>query len=85
MEQDLKTWFCVMCSQHPGLSFRFEYVVVRGIWLVSYRSIRKIGSHCHRNLLLMEDWFAQKYGSQSPLFCEDERLFRLSSRAKEYV
>lgn len=83
IEQDLVRMLKLLTSEYPWLRAHYEYRAPRATFLVSYAPSNKIFSDDEVLLRMMEleDELIDKYGDDAPLFCEEERLFSLTSRA----
>ena len=83
IEQDLVRILKQLTNEYPWLSARYEYRDPWATFLVSYAPSDKMFSDNDVLLRMMEleDELIDKYGDDAPLFCEEERLFSLTSRA----
>lgn len=83
MEEDLVRILKQLTNEYPWLSARYEYRDSWATFLVSYAPSKKMFSDNDVLLRMMEleDELIDKYGDDAPLFCEEERLFSLTSRA----
>ena len=83
IEEDLVCMLTQLTTEFPWLSARYEYRDPWGTFLVSYAPSKKMFSDNDVLLRMMEleDELIDKYGDDVPLFCEEERLFSLTSRA----
>jgi len=84
IESELREWFAYMQSKYTWLTIKYEYSEERGCYLVSFSPTSEISqdwSFCDEamDFALKLD---EEYGDlDAPLFCNDERLFRLSDKA----
>lgn len=83
IEQDLVRILKQLTNEYPWLSARYEYRDPWATFLVSYAPSDKMFSDNDVLLRMMEleDELIDKYGDDAPLFCEEERLFSLTSGA----
>lgn len=83
MEQDLVDMLKELTSEFPWLSARYEYSEAWDTLLVSYTPRDKIfgDERAPSRMMMLEDELRDKYGEDAPLFCEEERLFKLSPEA----
>lgn len=83
IEQDLVRMLTQLTTEFPWLSARYEYRDPWATFLVSYAPSNKMFSDDNVLLRMMEleDELIAKYEDDAPLFCEEERLFSLSSGA----
>lgn len=84
LEGVLRNWFNMMVDRYKWLSIKFEYNEKRGIYLVSYSPVSKIGNSDDfiKDSMEFEDKINSLYGDASPLFCDEEKYFKLSSNAE---
>lgn len=84
LETTLRNWFEKMVNRYEWLSIKFEYSEKRGIYLVSYSPIQKIeeDESFIKDSMDFEDKINILYGNDSPLFCDEEKYFKLSSNAE---
>jgi hypothetical protein len=83
IERDLVDMLRKLTAEYPWLDARYEYSEPWDTLLVSYAPRNKIFGDGRTLLRMMEleDELRDKYGDDAPLFCEEERLFELSSKA----
>lgn len=83
IEQDLVSMLKQLTTEFPWLSARYEYREPWATFLVSYAPSDKMFSDDDVLLRMMEleDELIAKYEDDAPLFCEEERLFSLTSGA----
>lgn len=83
IEEDLVRMLTQLTTEFPWLSARYEYRDPWATFLVSYAPSDKMFSDDNVLLRMMEleDELIAKYEDDAPLFCEEERLFSLTSRA----
>ena len=84
LESILREWAKDMVNRYEWLTIRFEYNENRGHYLVSYYPAERINQSDEFCLESsdFEDSINLKYLNNAPLFCDDERLFRLSPKAE---
>lgn len=84
IETQLRTWFEEMVDRYKWLNIKFEYNKTRGIYLVSYSPVQKIeeSDSFIKETMDFEDKMNFLYGDDSPLFCDEEKYFKLSSNAE---
>lgn len=84
IETKLRNWFEQMVDRYKWLNIKFEYSETRGIYLVSYSPIQKIeeSNSFIKETMDFEDKMNFLYGDNSPLFCDEEKYFKLSSNAE---
>lgn len=84
IETKLRNWFEQMVDRYKWLNIKFEYNKTRGIYLVSYSPIQKIeeSDSFIKETMDFEDKMNFLYGDDSPLFCDEEKYFKLSSNAE---
>lgn len=84
IELDLRKWFKAMIDRFPWLSFKFEFSNRKKRYIVSFSPIEKIEQNeefCLESLNFSEQ-MENKYPDNTPLFCDDEDLFKLSENAE---
>lgn len=83
IENQLRDWFGKMMKVYTNLSFKFEYSERRHVYLVS--AIVNLDEETYEQYCLdsmaFEDLLANRYGDDTPLFTDNEELFKLSSNA----
>ncbi len=83
IENQLRDWFGKMVKLYTNLSFKFEYSERRHVYLVS--AIVNLDEETYEQYCLdsmaFEDLLANRYGDDTPLFTDNEELFKLSSNA----
>lgn len=81
IEKDLISILKQITSEFPDLSARYEYNEDWDTFLVSYNMTNEMISDnlCIR-MMELEDELINKY-EDAPLFCDNERLFKLSENA----
>lgn len=84
LETTLRNWFEEMVNRYKWLNIKFEYSEKREIYLVSYSPVQKIeeDESFMRDSMDFEDKISILYGDEAPLFCDEEKYFRLSSDAE---
>lgn len=83
IRKSLLEWFDIMVNKYSWLQIKYEYNELKDIYLVSFC----IGSDIEnfefeQDVLLFEEVLDNKFGDDSPLFCDNESLFRLSANAE---
>lgn len=84
IEKELRNWFKYLVGRYRWLSIKFEYNEKRSVFLVSFSPTDKI-SECEpfiKESAEFEDLMNARYGDNSPLFCDDEKYFKLSPNAE---
>ena len=83
MEQDLVSMRKQLTIEFPWLSARYEYREPWDTFLVSYAPSNMMfgDDDVLGRMMELEDELIDKYGDDAPLFCEEERLFSLTSGA----
>jgi len=83
MEQDLVSMLKQLTIEFPWLSTRYEYREPWDTFLVSYApsNIMFGDDDVLGRMMELEDELIAKYEDDAPLFCEEERLFSLTSKA----
>ena len=84
IEKELRDWFKYLVGRYRWLTIRFNYSEDKGVFLVSYSPTDKI-SECEpfiKESAEFEDLMNARYGDNSPLFCDDEKYFKLSPDAE---
>ena len=84
VERILRQYAEDLVSRYTWLTIRFEYSEKRSVYLVSYSPKRLISGNdtLINEMMDFEDRMNDVYGDDAPLFCEDERLFKLSPEAE---
>ena len=84
LEMTLRRWAQGMVSRYTWLTVRFEYSQTERGYLVSYAPKQKIAKNERfmDESMAFEDQLRETYGDDAPLFCDEERLFRLSPAAE---
>ena len=79
VERILRQYAEDLVSRHTWLTIRFEYSEKRSVYLVSYSPKCLISGNdtLINEMMDFEDRMNDVYGDDAPLFCEDERLFKL--------
>jgi len=84
IEKELREWFKYLVGRYRWLTVRFNYSEDKGVFLVSYSpadEIRENDSFINETSVF-EDFINARYGDNSPLFCDDEKYFKLSPDAE---
>ena len=84
LETTLRRWAQDMVNRYTWLTIRFEYNEEDGIFLVSYSPKEMISGNKPfiRDSMAFENRMNAIYSDDAPLFCDEERLFRLSPAAE---
>ncbi len=84
LEDKLRSHFLEMVNRYRKLRVRFEYSESRGVYLVSYYSDEEYDMNdCFfDDLMAFGDKMDYLYGDEAPLFCFEEKNFRLSDDAE---
>lgn len=84
VETILRDWFKEMVSRYRWLTIKFEYSEKRGVYLVSYSPAVDICSNDDfmSESMAFEDKMNALYGDDAPLFCDEEKYFKLSDNAE---
>lgn len=86
IEQRLRQWSIDMTDKYSWLTIKFEYNDQHCRYLVSFYPSDKIEGNedfCKESLAF-EDQMYDEFKDDSPLFCDDETLFKLSEFAEVY-
>lgn len=79
----LTEWFNTMLAKYTWLKVKYEYNEAKECYLVSFYISSGIENlDFDKDVLEFEEAMDNKYGDSSPLFCDNEELFKLSSGAK---
>lgn len=84
IKKKLSTWFDKMMTKYEWLSIKFEYSCKFKSYLVSFSPSSKIeesDEFCEESMNF-EDEMNKLYGDDAPLFCDDEKYFKLSKNAE---
>ena len=85
LEKTLRQWAEDMVKRYTWLTIRFEYNEKRRAYLISYSPESKADED-ERFVIessAFEDWINEQYdGLKAPLFCYEERLFKLSPQQR---
>ena len=82
VEAELQTWCRRMVEKYNWLTIKYELSKKKGILLVSFYGDKLDDEEFNKDTLLFESELEDKYHDNSPLFCDNEVLFKLSSSAK---
>lgn len=82
----LISWSQRITSEYIGLQVRFEFSESRGVYLVSLTTgeVHDM-DRLSRAVMSFEDEMEDTYGYDAPLFCDNEELFSLSSKAETII
>lgn len=82
--QDLKDGLVKLVQRYPELIVKIEFNEVRSVFQVSYSpsSFIQSSEDFIKESMRFEDEMYDKYGDDTPLFTDDEELFKLSDRAE---
>lgn len=83
IRKSLLEWFNIMVNKYTWLQIKYEYNESKACYLVSFC----IGSgiedfEFEQDVLSFEENLDNKFGDNSPLFCDNESLFSLSVNAE---
>lgn len=82
IKKQLTKWFNIMLAKYTWLKIKYEYNETKECFLVSFCVGSNIeNSDFDKDVLDFEEIMDDKYGDYSPLFCDNERLFKLSPNA----
>ena len=84
LEKILRRWAQELVSRYTWLTIRFEYSEKEMSYLVTYAPVWEMDRE-ERFFLessAFEDRMRETYGDDAPLFCYDERYFKLSPHAE---
>lgn len=84
IETELREWFAYMQNKYTWLTIKYEFDEWRECFLVSLSptsEISKDWDFCDEEMDFVHK-LHKKYGDYAPLFCDEERLFKLSYKAK---
>lgn len=84
IKKKLVAWFDKMMIKYEWLSIKFEYSNKLSNYLVSFSPSSKIeesDDFCEESMNF-EDEMSKQYGDLAPLFCDDEKYFKLSENAE---
>lgn len=83
IKDKLISWSRCITSEYPGLQVRYEYNESRGVYLVSLTTGEVDDmERLSVDVMAFEDEMEDAYGYDAPLFCDNEELFKLSSKAE---
>ena len=84
IEKQLRTWFAQRTKKYSWLRIKFEFSENRGVYMISFAPAEKIELSDDFNLDAMQfaDDMNDNYGSDAPLFTDEEQLFKLSAGAE---
>lgn len=83
IKKQLTEWFNIMLAKYTWLKVKYEYNEAKECFLVSFCISSDIeDSDFDKDVLDFEELMDNKYGDYSPLFCDNERLFKLSPNAE---
>lgn len=83
IEKDIKNEIGKFLASHPALAFRYEFNDIRDLYLISYILPNNLNDTdlLWKDIADLESIFEERFGDNAPLFCEKDRLFKLSERA----
>lgn len=86
LETKLKEWFEEMINRYNWLQISFEYNANRGVYLVSYAPSSEIteSDRFIQESMDFENRLNMIYGDEAPLFCDEEKYFKLSDSAEVF-
>ena len=86
IKKQLTEGFNIMLAKYTWLKIKYEYNEAKECYLVSFYSSSDIeDSDFDKDVLEFEEIMDNKYEDYSPLFCDNERLFKLSPKAEELM
>ena len=79
----LVRWCKEMVNKYNWLTIKYEFSSSYGVYLVSFSPISEITESAEFNVEVMrfEDEMNAQYGNNAPLFCDEERNFKLTDNA----
>lgn len=80
---DITDFLSLFLEDHPNMNFRIEFDEIRDKFLVSYHFTEGVDDEdlVWDHLSNLHAVLEERFGDNSPLFCEDNRLFKLSDKA----
>lgn len=82
IKKQLTEWFSIMLAKYTWLEIKYEYNLTKECYLVSFYVSSDIeNSDFDKDVLEFEEKMDNTYGDYSPLFCDNERLFKMSPNA----
>lgn len=83
IEYILVRWCKEMVNKYNWLTIKYEFSSSYGVYLVSFSPISEITESEEFNVEVMrfEDEMNSQYGNNAPLFCDEERNFKLTDNA----
>lgn len=86
IKDKLISWSRRITSEYSGLQVRYEYNESRGVYLVSLATDEVDDmERLSVDVMAFEDEMEDAYGYDAPLFCDNEELFKLSSKAETII
>lgn len=84
IKKQLTDWFDVMLAKYTWLKVKYEYSESKECYLVSFciSSDTEYSDAFDKDVLDFEETMDNEYGDYSPLFCDNERLFKMSPNAE---
>ncbi len=84
IKKQLTDWFDLMLAKYTWLKVKYEYNVNKECYLISFciSPDLECSDAFDKDVLEFEKAMGNKYGDYSPLFCDNERLFKLSPNAE---
>lgn len=81
IERDIRVKTGQFVQSNPDVTFNFEFDGKRELFLISYSFLEMPDDNdpIWDTIFSLQSFFDEKYGDEAPLFCENERLFKLSS------
>lgn len=84
IEKQLRSWFTEMTKKYSWLRIKFEFNKVEGVYMVSFSPVSKIelSDEFNKDAMQFADMMNDEYGTEAPLFTDEESLFKLSDSAE---
>lgn len=84
VEQKLRAWFTYIQKRYDWLTIKFEYSSNRGCYVVSFspETMISLDEEFCEEAMNFEDEMNEEFENEAPLFCDDEKLFKLSPNAE---
>ena len=87
IEKKLRSWLLEMTKKYCWLRIKFEFSEVEGVYMVSFSPASKIerSDDFNKDAMQFADDLDNEFGTDAPLFTEEEELFKLSETAETMV
>lgn len=84
IENKLRVWFNEMVNRYNWLCIKYEYRDDYNTYLVSFSPVEKISTDNNfiEDAIDFENKMNMEYGDDAPLFCDEEKYFKLSESAE---